>query len=131
MEYSAQINADAKEDLEIDTVCGTSAEGVPAARGAYISASDGKQVRTMCRAGRVSQAEDLLIGTMFSQYARRHTTLSGEMRIASGGLSVYTEANQDAKKFLLSADTQNLIKDTSEAVLTELSPDEYKKNNES
>lgn len=131
VEYSAQINADAKEDLEIDTVCGTSAEGVPAARGAYISASDGKQVRTMCRAGRVSQAEDLLIGTMFSQYARRHTTLSGEMRIASGGLSVYTEANQDAKKFLLSADTQNLIKDTSEAVLTELSPDEYKKNNES
>lgn len=131
VEYSAQINADAKEDLEIDTVCGTSADGVPAARGAYISASDGKQVRTMCRAGRVSQAEDLLIGTMFSQYGRRHTTLSGEMCIASGELAVYTEANQGTKKFLLSADTQNLIKDTSEALLIELSPDEYKKNSES
>lgn len=130
VEYNAQINAEAKEDLEIDTICGTSSGGVPTARGAYISATDGRQVRVMSRAGRTSQVEDLLIGTMFSQYGQRHTTLSGEMCIAAEGLTVYTEANQGAKKFLLSSDTQNVIKDTSDAHLVELSPDEYKKNNE-
>lgn len=130
VEYSAEINADAKDDLELDTICGTSADGVPAARGAYFSASDGRQVKTLSRAGRTSQAEDLLIGTLFSQYGQRHTTLSGEMSIASGGLTTYTEANQEGKRFLLSGDVQNVIQDTSDATLIELRPDEYNRTNE-
>lgn len=130
VEYSAEINADAKDDLELDTICGTSADGVPAARGAYFSASDGRQVKTLSRAGRTSQAEDLLIGTLFSQYGQRRTVLSGEMSIASGGLTTYTEPNQEGKRFLLSGDVQNVIQDTSDATLIELRPDEYNRTNE-
>jgi len=42
----------------------------------------------------------------------------------------YTEQNQEGKVFVLTADTQNAIEDTSQAVIVELRPDEYKKEGE-
>ncbi|MCM1020830.1 MAG: hypothetical protein NC403_01335 [Muribaculaceae bacterium] len=127
VEYNAEINAEAKEDIELDTICGSSAEGVPTARGAYFSTTDGKQIIQLTRAGRTSQIEDLLIGTLFSQFGQRRTKLSGEMKIAAGELSAYTEANQEGKKFMITEDTQNVIADTSDATVTELRPDEYER----
>ncbi|MDE6498101.1 MAG: hypothetical protein K2L21_05520 [Muribaculaceae bacterium] len=127
VEYSAEINPDAKEDIEIDTVCGTAAEGVPMARGAYFNATTGSQITELSRAGRTTQAEELLIGTLFSQYAERRTRLSGDMTIADGPLAVYTEANQGDRIFMLTADTQDVIADVSTATITELRPDEYDK----
>lgn len=127
VEYNAEINADAKDDIEIDTICGSRAGGVPTARGAYFVTSTGDQVTALTRAGRTSQVEDLLIGTLFSQYGSRRTTLSGEMEILSGSLSALTEQNQEGKKFIVTSDVQNVINDTSDAVITELRPDEYEK----
>lgn len=129
VEYTAVINPDAKEDIEIDTVCGSSAKGVPMARGAYFRSKDGAQVTALTRGGRTSQVEDLLIGTLFSQFGQRRTTLSGEMCIASGGWASYSEANQDGKKFTITSDTQDIIADISEATVAELRPDEYEKDN--
>ena len=125
VEYSGVINARAKDDIELDTICGTSAEGVPLARGAYFRADTGEQVRELTRGGRRSQAEDLLIGTLFSQYGTRHVRLSGEMEIACGAWGTYSEACQGDRLFMITADSQDVIADTSEATLTELSPDEY------
>lgn len=130
VEYAAEINADAKEDIELDTVCGSSAEGVPTARGAYFSAADGKQITQLSRAGRTSQIEDLLIGTLFSQFGQRRTKLSGEMQITAGELTAYTEANQEGKKFMITEDTQDVIADVSDATVTELRPDEYERRGE-
>ena len=127
VEYTAEINADAKEDIELDTICGTSADGVPTARGAYFAAADGKQITKLTRAGRTTQVEDLLIGTLFSQFGSRRTKLSGEMRIVAGALEPYTEQNQPGKKFMITADTQDVIADISDATVTELRPDEYTK----
>lgn len=127
IEYKAEINSDAKEDIEIETICGSSAEGVPTARGAYFYAADGRQITELSRAGRTSQIEDLLIGTLFSQFGQRHTKLSGEMAIAAEGLCTYSEVNQEGKKFMITSDTQDVIMDTSDATITELRPDEYKK----
>ena len=128
VEYMAEINADAKEDIEIDTICGSAVGGVPTARGAYFDTSSGKQITELTRAGRTTQVEDLLIGTIFSQFGARRTKLSGEMDIASGPLSVFTEANQKGRRFIITADVQNVITDTSDAVITELRPDEYDKH---
>ncbi len=130
VEYSAEINPGAKESLEIDTICGTSKAGVPMARGAYFSGSTGKQVRELARAGRTAQAEDLLTGTLYSQFAGRHTRLEGEARITADGMSAYTEQNQAGKLFLLAGDVQDAIADTSQVILIELSPDEYVKEGE-
>ncbi|MDE5989099.1 MAG: hypothetical protein K2H17_06850 [Duncaniella sp.] len=125
IEYKAEINPDAEESKEIDTICGSSADGIPTARGAYYFASTGQQVTQLSRAGRTSQIEDLLIGTLFSQYGERRTTLSGEMQIITDALCAHTEENQDGKIFMMTADTQDVITDTSDATVTELRPDEY------
>lgn len=127
VEYKATINESAKESLELDTICGSHANGVPTARGAYFNATTGSQIKQLTRAGRTTQIEELLIGTLYSQFADRKTKLEGEAKIAADGMVTYTEQNQEGKKFILVADTQNVIEDTSQAVITELRPDEYTK----
>lgn len=127
VEYSAKLNPGAKDPIELDTICGSSAEGVPTARGAYFNASTGAQIKQLTRAGRTTQIEELLIGTLYSQYAERRTQLSGEIELNPDGLVVYTEQNQADKKFIMTGETQDVIMDTTEATLTELRPDEYDK----
>ncbi len=130
VEYNAQLNSAAKEPIELDTICGTSAEGVPTARGAYFDAKTGKQITKLTRAGRTTQAEDLLIGTLYSQFAQRRTTLSGEAQLMHDPIAVYSEANQDGKLFMVAEDVQDVRMDCSDALYVELRPDEYKRNNE-
>lgn len=125
VEYKAEINAAAKEAIELDTICGTSVDGVPMARGAYFNAADGKQIKQLTRAGRTSQVEDLLIGTLYSQFGQRRTTLYGEAQIAHDPIAVYKEDNQGDKRFILVEDVQDVRMDTSEATFIELRPDEY------
>lgn len=125
VEYSAEINPDAKEDIEIDTICGTSADGVPTARGAYFNAATGAQVKELTRAGRTTQVENLLCGTLFSQFGQRRTTLSGDADILAHPLCVYTEQNQGDRIFLITDESQDVIEDTSDVTITELRPDEY------
>ena len=130
VEYNAQLNSAAKEPIELETICGTSAEGVPTARGAYFNAETGKQITQLSRAGRTTQAEDLLIGTLYSQFAQRRTTLSGEAQLMYDPIAVYTEANQDGKLFMATEEVQDVRMDCSDAVYVEIRPDEYKRNNE-
>lgn len=130
VEYDAEINSAAKEPIELDTICGTSAEGVPTARGAYFNATTGKQITELTRAGRTTQAEDLLIGTLYSQFAQRRTTLSGEAQLMYDPIAVYKEDNQDGKLFMIAEDVQDVRMDCSDAVYVEIRPDEYKRNNE-
>lgn len=130
VEYSALLNRAAKEAIEIDTICGTSAEGVPTARGAYFDASTGKQIKQLTRAGRTTQAEDLLIGTLYSQFAQRRTTLSGEAVISQDPIVAYQEANQGDKLFMIVEEEQDVRLDSSDTTYVEIRPDEYKRNNE-
>lgn len=127
VEYQAEINAAAKESITLDTICGTHKDGVPTARGAYFNTSTGKQVKELTRAGRTTQAEELLIGTLYSQYAQRRTVLTGEAELPTGGLKVFTEQNQGDKLFLAQGEVLDAITDTSEVTLVELRPDEYDK----
>ena len=125
VEYSAELNPAAKEPIELETTCGTADGGVPTARGAYFRTDDYTQLTSLTRAGRTAQAEELLIGTLYSQYATRHTRLEGEAVLLSGPWGTLTEQNQPGKLFLVAADTQNPQAATSQAVIIELSPDEY------
>jgi len=127
VEYQAQINAAAKEAITLDTICGTHADGVPTSRGAYFGTSGGAQLKQLTRAGRTTQAEELLIGTLYSQYAQRRTVLSGEAELPTGGLKVFTEQNQANKLFLMQGEVLDAITDTSDVTLAELRPDEYDK----
>lgn len=79
--YSAELEPEAEEPLKIETICGSAAGGVPGARGVYLT-QEGAQVTEITRGGHTGQIEELLIGTLYSQYASRHVTLSGEAWLA-------------------------------------------------
>lgn len=127
VEYSGELNQDAKEELSMNTICGTIKDVSPTARGTYYRTDDGMQVCELSRAGVTDQAENLLIGTLYSQYADRRTSLSGENAIDFQGLNAYSEANQEPQaRFLMVQDSQDAITDTSESTFIEFLPDNYK-----
>ena len=124
IEESGYINTLAKEELSIDTICGTIDE--PAARGAYLVSN--RNVEKMQRANRLTSVEQLLIGTIYSQYATRHLKLEGSVRTVApySGILLFTDANiESTKKFLITNETFNVIDCESEATLVEVSPDSY------
>lgn len=125
VEYTGYINKAAKEEISIDTICGTADKTCPTARGVYCRASDSLQLTQLMRAGVTDHPERLLIGTLYSQYATRKTTLSGEATIDVGDLCCYTEQNQGERLFMLTGDRQDVIADTTEATFTEFNADEY------
>lgn len=125
VEYAGYINRHAKEVISIDTICGTSNKVCPTAKGIYCRASDMLQIQKLRRAGVTDHPEKLLIGTLYSQYAERKTTLAGEAEIDLGDLSTYTEQNQNGKVFIMSGEQQDIISDTSDIEITEFNPDEY------
>ena len=78
------------------------------------------------RAGRTDHPEHLLIGTLYSQYADRRTTLSGKVSIDPKGLSSYVDAAQGQDvKFIMSGEEINVKEDVSDATFIEMRPDEY------
>ena len=127
VEYKGVLNSAAKEDIEIETICGTVSGGMPTARGAYFRSRDLSQIVTLSRAGRTAQVEELLIGTLYSQFANRRTKLEGTTEQPADELCLWREAMQGSRRFLLSGAIEDVQNDTCESVLVELRPDEYDK----
>lgn len=126
VEYSGVCDTDAKEELSLETICGTLAKPCATAKGALLRSSTGQQLGQLKRAGRTESAEQLLIGTMYSQFATRKTVLSGEIVLDPNGLTLYSEAVQPSgTKFLMTGELQHIRDNMSEATLLEVRPDEY------
>ena len=126
VEYNGVCNVNAKEELDLETICGTLAVPCATAKGVYLKASTGLQMAQFKRAGRTESAEQLLIGTLYSQFAARKTVLSGEVVLDHGGLTLYDEAAQPSgTKFLMVGEMQHIREEMSEATLLEVRPDEY------
>ena len=125
VEHLAWVNASAKEELSIDTICGTTERSIVTARGTIRDNVSGGELRYLRRMGRTLRPEQLLLGTLYSQFAERHTKLSGEAAIDNGGLCAFTERMQGETLFMMTGERQNCIDDTTEATLIEVSPDEY------
>ena len=124
VEYSGYINKSAKEEIDIDTICGTAVSVCPTAKGCYHRTKTGEQLQELTRAGVTDHPEKLLIGTIYSQYADRKATLSGEA-VIDDGLHYYTEQNQGDKRFMLMSEEQDIIADCTDAEYCEFRPDEY------
>ena len=127
VEYFADINADAAEPLEMETIVGTLGDYAPFAR-AQILASGSTPARQYTRAGITAPLEQLLCGTLFSQYGSRHTVLSGECELVAsfGTLS----DNNTEGAFAVMSELQDLRMGTSNIVMTQVTPDEYSANEE-
>ena len=126
VEYSGVANVHAREDLELETICGTALGICPTAKGVYLRVTSGEQIQNLTRAGRTDHPEQLLIGTLYSQYATRKVSLTGEVRMDPLGLSLYSDAAQPAGRlFLAKAERQDIRLDSSEVTMVEIRPDEY------
>lgn len=123
IQYSAWINKDAKENLKIDTILGTLDTPSPVALGQLYLTSDHTVISEFTRAGITDRLEKLLIATVYSNYAGRNKVLSGTTVILPS-FSTYTDKNE-AGNYILLAETQDLINDTSEIKMVQFSADNY------
>ncbi len=122
--YSAWINIAAKDELPVDTYIGTPTTRTPLAKGSILRRSDYASIESFTRAGITSPIEKLLIGSIYSNYAVRHGTLSGTVKIITedGVLSDKSAVNS---RYILLAETQNLAVGTSEIKMAEVREDSY------
>lgn len=123
IETAAHINQEAKEELTIDTIIGTLERAwSPSARGLVMDSALSAH-HSFHRAGVTDRLERLLIGTAYSQYATRHNTLTGTVRLMPH-MNLCSDASSN-EKYLIMSEVQNLIEDTSEITMTALSADNY------
>ena len=124
IEDEAWINQSAKEEITIETKLGTLGKTwSPSARG-LIMDSNCQAYQQFARAGIEDRLERLLIGTVYSQYGTRHNTLSGTVRLLPE-FKILTDESISGKYILLS-EVQDLLEDSSEIKMVELSSDDYK-----
>lgn len=124
LEYSGMLNTNAKESIEIDTICGTSDKRVYLSRGAYTHPC-GEYVRTITRGGITGQAEDVLIGTLYSQFGSRKLKLSGTAAMNGEGVCLYTDEASEGVNLMLAGAVENAREDTMSGTFIEVSPDIY------
>lgn len=120
VEYSAWLTEGAEEELSIDTVIGTMKDPFPTSKGLILDHS-GNVVSKFTRAGRYDYLENLLIGTVYSNYAARKNVIEGTYK-AIHDLKPVTEGS---KKYFISADELDLRAGKSSLKLIEFSPDTY------
>lgn len=124
IETTAWLNPDAKEELTIDTIVGCMDTASPIAKGQLFDATDGYAVVSrFSRAGVMDRLEKLLIGTVYSNYATRHHTLSGETDLLPT-FTTYTDRNLPGV-YLLLKETQDLAAGTSSVLAVQVDEDEY------
>lgn len=140
-EYSAWVNASAKDEIKIDTICGTafgSDLGVTA-RGAYKTwyssspffGQEGIPQRCILRRTNTSAPwliEYDLLGLLFSQYGHRVPTLEGEAITPLSSLQLFTDrAMPSADLFMIKSEVLNAYDGTSNIKFVRLEPEEWNK----
>ena len=134
VDYVGTVNAAAKDDVKIDTMCGVLTTENPFAKGCYIKTPENTMMKTIKRAGKDDIPERLLIRTLTAQYNNRHKTFKGTMKIlirkesARRTLQVYkfgwAFSTKNPMAFYLAVEEeQNLADETAEVTLCEISPD--------
>lgn len=117
------VDVNAADELKIDTICGTSVDPCSAMRGLYKTA-DGTAVYAMKRGSIKNRVERMLVGTLYSQYARRRFTLRGEAAENSMGLPVWRDHNTTGL-FIISSSELDAKAGTESLTLTQFFADSF------
>ena len=121
---SSWLIATAEEGHDVDTIIGTPPTiRTPFNARGCIMKKDFTAIYDFWRAGCNARLEELLINTIYSQYGKRHKTLRGTARILMD-MKIYTDASSSGKYIILS-EVQDLLQDTSEILMSELSEECY------
>lgn len=141
-EYSAWVNASAKDEIKIDTICGTafgSDLGVTA-RGAYKiwysfapSGSGQTEIPQRCFLRRTNTSAPWLIeydllGLLFSQYGHRVPTLEGEAITPLSPLQLFTDRAMPSEDlFMMKSEVLSAYDGTSNIKFVRLEREEWNK----
>ena len=120
---SAWLNRAAKEELTIDTLLGTMEQPSPVARGQLYRTADRSIITHFARGGKTDKLERLMIGTIYSNYATRHTVLSGTARLLPT-FGTLTDTNEPGK-YIVVAETQRLREEESVITMIAFDADNY------
>lgn len=126
IEYTGKIDENAKEELKIDTICGTMGTPLPTAKGIYYDSATALPLKSLTRAGITDIPEHLLIGTLCSQYGSRKIKLTGTATLLNGTWGALKEALTGEKKYIYSGGEENPGEGTADITVTEIAGDEYK-----
>lgn len=124
VEISAWINRAAEEELPIDIYIGSADTRIPLARGAILKSKDMAAITLFSRAAVADSLERLLIGTVYSNYAMRHSTLSGTIKLLEEDEVLYDKFAVN-RRFRLLSSVENLEQATSQIKMAEFSEDNY------
>lgn len=102
---------------------GTLDKPSPTALGQIFKTADHSVLTVFWRAGLRDRLEKLLIGTVYTHYASKHTILSGSVRLLPR-FGVCADACEPGL-FLLLAETQKLREDLSEIKMVQFESDNY------
>ena len=134
IDYTGTINEAAKDDIHIDTMCGVHPKHNIFAKGCYKNA-EGYLLKAIMRAGIEDVPERLLIRTLTSQYNRRHNIFKGTINMnidssawSTGLAQTYRmkktfNKNEEKAYYIVVEEEQNLVEETSEVTLCEITPD--------
>lgn len=123
--YSAWINKAAEDSFDLDTVVGTPGKLAAQTARCRIVDAQGTPIEMFHRANVHGSLEQLLIGTVYSQYAKRHNCLTGECSMTAKGLPVYTDAAAQDETYLVTSEVAHLIEGVSDITATQIEPDYY------
>lgn len=128
--YRCSLNNSAKDPLQLNTTTGTAKNILPTSRGVMMRL-DNLPLSEIGRDGgagdsvRWGRPEELLLSEIASQYEKRSIVLGGLTQIQPNLYPVYSEAAQlSTDRFILTSAYENLREDTSDAVFTQLHPEE-------
>ena len=117
---TAWLDKNADDRFEIECHVGTKKKASPIAKGALFDSTSKTIIDTFYRAGQTAELDRLMVGTIYSQHAARKNKLTGTCKIASASV-----LNEESKKYLVTADSQDLRAARSSITMIELSSDDY------
>ena len=126
IEVEGIVNENGLDDLSISTTCGSSEVVMPSSKGCVIETSTGRQLKRATRGGVTDTLENLMIGTIYSQFHGHKLKLTGTAELFTG-LSKFRVRTESDKRFMLLGENLDLKAGTSEMRLVELCDENYQR----
>lgn len=124
IEIEGIVNDNGLDDLSISTNCGSSDVVMPSSKACVIETNTGKQVKRATRGGMTDTLENLMIGTIYSQFHGHKMKLSGTADVVLGveKMRVRTEPG---KLYMTTGETFDVKAGTTLIHIIELSDETY------
>lgn len=122
---SAWLNKAAENEISLDTYIGSMHSRVPMAKGVVLQQSNSNlPVKKFTRAGITDTLENLLLGTLYSNYAGRKNTLEGTIQLVPAE-QILSDKSSVNSRYLLLSERQDLQECFSEIKMAEIVEDSY------